>query len=305
MKEHRVIRQKLLEGRLISVQHLAVHPVSSACGDIEVQETNVLALPLSGVFAKHDGPRRHVLATANDALFIRAGSLYRLSFPGCIGDQCITLRFSTEAFAHCFPQVVKLDGINPRLFAIGVLMPSIGLLTRHLLWQRFSAGELDDLELEEVSLNLLGSALSAAQDASHRADRLESSVCQAARSRQIENVKEAMSVSPERKWTLGDLASLAKVSPYHLAHVFRRDAGISVFQYLLRTRLAAALARMMAGETDLSRVALDVGFASHSHFTSRFRRCFGMTPLELRRKANAIRVTELRKIVIAQTTVSA
>src|SRR5207247_6821350 len=57
----------------------------------------------------------------------------------------------------------------------------------------------------------------------------------------IETVKEAISLDPERKWTLHDLAQLANVSPYHLSHLFRHKAGAPVYRFVVRTRLAKAL----------------------------------------------------------------
>jgi hypothetical protein len=34
-----------------------------------------------GVFARHDSPRRQVIGTSSNTVFIDAGALYRLSFP--------------------------------------------------------------------------------------------------------------------------------------------------------------------------------------------------------------------------------
>ena len=56
---------------------------------------------------------------------------------------------------------------------------------------------------------------------------------------------------------------------------------------------------------DLTAIALDAGFASHSHFTARFRSFFGCTPAGLRRLASAAKIAELRKIVTAGVSRSA
>lgn len=105
---------------------------------------------------------------------------------------------------------------------------------------------------------------------------------------------------PERKWTLGELADLACVSPYHLAHIFREEVGESVYRYVLRSRLAKALNAVLDADTDLTAIALETGFASHSHFTVRFRALFGLAPIELRRDASSRKIVELRKIVTAE-----
>jgi AraC-like DNA-binding protein len=111
---------------------------------------------------------------------------------------------------------------------------------------------------------------------------------------------EAISVAPERRWSLGSLAAALGVSPWHLAHGFRAETGLSLYQFVLRTRLATTLSPVLDTNAELARVALDAGFASHSHFTARFRSLFGRTPRELRRDANTKLVSGLRKIVTAR-----
>jgi AraC family transcriptional regulator len=95
-------------------------------------------------------------------------------------------------------------------------------------------------------------------------------------------------------------AALANLSPFHLCHVFRQLAGTSIYDYVLQERLAQALDAVLDGDDALTAIALDAGFASHSHFTARFRGFFGCTPAALRRNASAARLAELRKIVTAR-----
>ena len=121
----------------------------------------------------------------------------------------------------------------------------------------------------------------------------------------MERVKEAISAQPERKWTLAELARLAGVSAYHLAHVFNREVGTSVYRYAIRSRLARALEAVLDSDADLTSIALDNGFASHSHFTARFRAFFGTTPDALRRSARAGQAATLRNIVTARSPVAA
>ena len=69
---------------------------------------------------------------------------------------------------------------------------------------------------------------------------------------------------------------------------------------MLHERLARTLDAVLDGGDDLTAIALDAGFASHSHFTARFRSFFGCTPAALRRIATAAQLAELRKIVTAR-----
>jgi AraC family transcriptional regulator len=66
-----------------------------------------------------------------------------------------------------------------------------------------------------------------------------------------------------------------------LTDAFRRVEGTPLHRYLTRLRLARALDELPHAE-DLTQLALDIGFSSHSHFTAAFRRAFGCTPSEFR-----------------------
>jgi AraC-like DNA-binding protein len=50
--------------------------------------------------------------------------------------------------------------------------------------------------------------------------------------------------------------------------------------------------RLLGGESDLGQIGVDLGFTSHSHFTSVFRRILGLTPSELRQRAFAASTLE-------------
>jgi AraC-like DNA-binding protein len=67
-----------------------------------------------------------------------------------------------------------------------------------------------------------------------------------------------------------------------------------VHHWLLRLRLHTSLERVAEPRSDLTVIALDFGFASHSHFTAAFRRTFGLTPSALRRRARALTLARLR-----------
>jgi AraC family transcriptional regulator len=268
---------------LLQVGHIAVRPVSSECGEVEISPHNVLALPLSGVFAKHDGPRQHTIATADHALLIPARRPYRLSFPGAIGDRCLALRFSSEALHRAMPETLQSDSFDTTAFSPHALLPPVVLQARSQLWRRLCSGHAEPLEVEELGLALLRATLLAASTSP--GTRLESggpSGRPRRRLRHVHRTIEAISVQPERRWTLAELAGLASVSPGHLAHVFRAEMGISVYGYVLRARLTRSLEPVLDASAPLTQIALDAGFAHHSHFTARFRAFFGQTPRALR-----------------------
>jgi AraC-like DNA-binding protein len=73
------------------------------------------------------------------------------------------------------------------------------------------------------------------------------------------------------------------VSPFHLARVFRARTGFSLSGYVHGLRLRAAVDRLAAEpDADLSRLAVELGYYSPSHFCDRFRATFGRPPSSLR-----------------------
>ena len=71
-------------------------------------------------------------------------------------------------------------------------------------------------------------------------------------------------------------------SPGYLTQLFRAMEGVPLHAYLTQLRLAQALVELPRSE-DLTALALELGFSSHSHFSARFRRAFGLSPSAFRR----------------------
>ena len=90
-----------------------------------------------------------------------------------------------------------------------------------------------------------------------------------------------------RRWTLAGIAEEIGGSPVYLTQVFQQVEGLPLYRYHLRLRLARAL-DLMAQRADLSALAQDLGFSSHSHFSAAFRQAYGMTPGEFRERASEL-----------------
>ena len=82
--------------------------------------------------------------------------------------------------------------------------------------------------------------------------------------------------------TLAELGRAAACSPFQLARQFRRSTGQTLHHHRTELRLAEALRRLEAGERNLSLLAAELGFASHSHFSAVFHRLLGRPPAAMR-----------------------
>jgi AraC-like DNA-binding protein len=285
------VRRTLFESAMLQIGLFEARPVSDACGDVEQQGSNVVVLPVSGVFSRHDAPGRQVIGTPSHAVFVAADIPYRISFPGAIGDHALTLRFCPALAPDQFDRHDRSEHM-----ASHGLLPAGAMMLRNLLWTRLERAEADEFEAEALGLDLLDLSLRSMRICNMRLGR----PAQVRRMRAIERVREAIALAPADRWSVAKLASVAHLSPFHLCHIFRQTVGTSIYDYVLQERLAQTLDAVLDSSDDLTAIALDAGFTSHSHFTAHFRKFFGCTPTALRHVATAEHIGQLRKIMTAR-----
>jgi AraC family transcriptional regulator len=105
--------------------------------------------------------------------------------------------------------------------------------------------------------------------------------------RAVEAAREFLASDPTRDDDLSTIARAAACSPFHLARLFRHHTGRSLHAHRDDLRMMLALERLHGGETHLARLAVDLGYAHHSHFSAAFKRHFGATPTQMRRNLTA------------------
>ncbi|SFU83187.1 helix-turn-helix domain-containing protein [Pseudoduganella namucuonensis] len=107
--------------------------------------------------------------------------------------------------------------------------------------------------------------------------------------RAVQRVKDYIQENLHQAITLDALASLANVSRFHFARMFRHSTGVSAMAYLERARMARAQELIRTGGLSMSLVAIGVGYEDQSYFTRRFRLRVGMTPAAYARESGAAR----------------
>ncbi|OWA36995.1 hypothetical protein B9G55_02650 [Saccharibacillus sp. O16] len=78
------------------------------------------------------------------------------------------------------------------------------------------------------------------------------------------------------------LAGELHLSPYHVSHVFKTYAGMTLTDYLIRRRVREACVLLANTDQPIGRIAAEVGGLSPSYFSQMFRKIKGMTPEEYR-----------------------
>lgn len=97
----------------------------------------------------------------------------------------------------------------------------------------------------------------------------------------VRRAKAALHDCAEGRSSLSQIASDLGVTPIHLTQTFKRSEGIPLYRYQTLLRLGRALDRLPDRE-DITDLAFELGFSSHSHFTAAFRSQFGVTPSRYR-----------------------
>ena len=82
---------------------------------------------------------------------------------------------------------------------------------------------------------------------------------------------------------LAVLADLVDLSPSHFAHAFKKTFGVPPHRYHLQRRMERAKTLLAEPESTVTVVALEVGFAETSSFSTAFRKTTGIAPSEYRR----------------------
>lgn len=208
------------------------------------------------------------------------GACYECGHEHGAGDRCISFHFSPaylERVVADLPGAKRLGFADPRLPPLPALAP--------LLAEAEAARETDDSDaFEELGLRLAGAVVAAATGSSTAARppsrRDQKRVAEAVR---------LIELNAERPVPLSELADGTATSPFHFLRMFRQVAGMTPYQFLLRTRLHRAAVRLRTCETAISTIAFDAGFNDLSTFNRRFRREMGEAPGSYRAKRTGAR----------------
>jgi len=91
-------------------------------------------------------------------------------------------------------------------------------------------------------------------------------------------VTEYIQQNLDKDLTLGELAAVVYMSPYHFARLFKGSTGVPPHRFVVRQRIARARAFLAAQEQSVAQISRLVGFRTPSHFTTVLRRVTGLTP---------------------------
>jgi AraC-like DNA-binding protein len=273
------------ESPLVSVADLRCRPLDGGCGGEEYASWPSIAFVRAGAFCKHVGADE-ILADANHLVFFNADEPYRVSHPVHGGDDCTSLRFDCDSFAEAvaaFDASAMDHPDRPFRISHGLSSARSVVLLHRVRAAAVAMPAVDAMRVDEACCELLHEVTAAAFAQIGRRECAAGPAARRAHRQLVSRTRLLLAARFTEPLLLADIAEAVGASPYHLVRVFRREVGIPVHRYVARLRLRSALARLAEGQTDLTKLALDLGFSSHSHFTDSFRQEFGLAPSQFRK----------------------
>jgi AraC-like DNA-binding protein len=277
-------RRILAEGLGVVVEDFRCRASVHAKGPEEANVRHSIVFIRRGMFIRQRG-RESVVADANQILFFNASEPYHIAHPAAGGDDCTILSVPPglvlEVLERHMPRHAgRLNAPFP--FGSAVSHPWVARLQFELLRRiRYPM----DPAIDEVLIEAIETAVRcscAMQAGMPDSDRPIPARTARRRRDLAEAAQVVINSSVGNPPSLTSLARTLGCSPFHLSRVFRAQMGLSLRAYIARLRVHLAAERLARGERDLTGLALDLGYADHSHFTHSFRREWGAPPSAVR-----------------------
>jgi AraC family transcriptional regulator len=267
---------RLLDSDTVVVRHVDCRGTCRHRSAEECASHTHFVFPYRGVYLRHVGSDLAV-ADANHVLFFNQGQGYQVSHPVTGGDASLVLSVGAETLSEIVPKSLVCESagnltFNAQHMVLDARAQALVMLLKHSLRN----GTIEPLEAEGLSLTLVSRSVGPRTAREPGASL--------ARRRLVDRVKVLLASDLSRRWTLAEIAREIRGSPVYLTQVFQQVEGMPLYRYHLRLRLARAL-DLLAESTDLSGLAQDLGFSSHSHFSAAFRQHYGVSPTEFQSDA--------------------
>ena len=257
-------RRTIHRSSLVSVEDCSVGGKSSMPSGYE--SAHQVVLPYFGLFAYVVG-RQRWLVDSNKVLFISPGWEFSDEQPVAALGHATVLINPAPGLVDELGHGGNRKGVR---LPVGTVRssPWLQLVTQTLL--RHSLAGADPLRGDELAVRAIRLAMNNVP------------VLGRPSATTVDRAKQFLHAHDCERLCLEEVASAVGVTPVYLTQEFKRSEGMPLYQYQLSLRLARGLVELPHAN-DITVLALDLGFSSHSHFTLAFRKAFGLTPSEYRR----------------------
>lgn len=115
---------------------------------------------------------------------------------------------------------------------------------------------------------------------------IESNECDSIYDNQINEILKYINANLNEPLTVDDIANRFYISRYYLMHRFKEQTGYTLHNYISQKRLILAKELLLNNES-VMKVSEKCGFIDYSSFLRSFRKMYGTTPKDFRKKAKS------------------
>jgi AraC-like DNA-binding protein len=240
----------------------------------------VVAFPRSAVWIRREGERAFV-CDPSLAVLHSPGHAYERGVISREGDETDWIALSEPLAREIVARSSEVDAESLTAFRFGRATVMATLYReQRLIFARLRDPDVDAVEIEERAIGIVAAAIGAAYAESPHTLGAPAERRRGSRDL-VECAKEVLATTLSENLSLRSIAARLDVSPFHLCRSFRAGTGRTLFEHRRDLRLRIALGLIPARRGSLSALAIDLGFHSHAHLTSSFRRAFGVPPSAL------------------------
>ncbi len=100
----------------------------------------------------------------------------------------------------------------------------------------------------------------------------------------IRKTREFIRTNYKKKIKLVDISKAIYLSPYYLSHIFKRETGVTLMEYLAKVRIEEAKYLLENTSLNTTRLAFDVGYSDQSYFCKVFKKIEGISPYDYKKR---------------------
>ncbi len=239
----------------------------------------------------HIGAQATEVVTPNHVSFHNPGETYARDAVSPEGEDCDWIALA-PAFAR---DILRRGGRNAnplpdwRLFAQAVAMirPHLFIAQRRLFAAvRLQPGAWNSQQVEDAVAKLVACLVADAAAAPAQRWKKRRHPRPSCHQRQVQMIEDAKAILGRdfaSDISLVDLARQLHCSPANLSRIFHAATGMRLNDFRLELRLRKGVALLEKSGFGIGDIGVQVGFASHSHFTSAFHQHFGLNPSQFLR----------------------
>ncbi|MBQ0106158.1 MAG: helix-turn-helix transcriptional regulator [Armatimonadetes bacterium] len=105
-----------------------------------------------------------------------------------------------------------------------------------------------------------------------------------------EKIKNTIKSEYDKDISLESLSREFDKSTYHISHIFNRYTGLTLPEYITKTRMQKATQFLLETNLNISQIAYRTGYKDPHYFTNVFKSYYNMTPKEYRAKYKEIKL---------------